>query len=115
MVTPGRSRPASLTQRQVDDLSRGGPGDAAPLLRAAHRAPGAETRPAPAGAPVPLSAKEMQAIVRGGTAPVRIGQRIVAATPVAKKTTRGKVKPEPARRPSGSAPSLRPPGSGESR
>ena len=114
MVTPGRSRPASLTNDRWTTCRAVGRATRRPCY-APHIVLQGRRRAGSGGAPVPLSAKEMQAIVRGGTAPVRIGQRIVAATPVAKKTTRGKVKPEPARRPSGSAPSLRPPGSGESR
>lgn len=109
MVTPGSSRPAALSQREVDDLARGEQAGAAKLLHAArHVRPVPESR-APASSPVPLAAKEMQAIVRGGAAPAGVLQRIAAAAPAAAGPAKGRAKAAPANEPSRSAPALKPP------
>lgn len=82
MVTPGGSRPAELTQEQVDDLVRGGHDDAARILRPARiGAPPAEKKAATESGsrPVDLSARDMDFIARSGTASKPIAGRIAGA------------------------------------
>ena len=104
MVTPhGGSRPAALTQRQVDDLVRGKHDDAARLLRS-HRSepPRDEKRPTEAGSrPVELSMTDMEAIRRSGVVPGELTRRIAATAQFEQPTQRkgaGKATatPEPA-------------------
>ncbi|WP_372527255.1 hypothetical protein [Piscinibacter sp.] len=113
MVKPGGSRPVALSQRQVDDLARGQHADISPRLHAARMQPPTPTAtPAAVSAasgPVPLAAKDMQSIVRSGAAPVRVLQRIAAATPAAAPSAKAKGKVQAvSRQASGSAPTLLP-------
>ncbi|QIG46286.1 hypothetical protein G5V57_00015 [Nordella sp. HKS 07] len=109
MVSAGPSRPVPLTQRQVDELARGGSSETMSALRAGRMAQKARPRPVSGSAPVGLSDQEMQAIRRESEAPAAIGQRIAAAKRVVKKSVRGKAKSKSPRRPEGKAPSLKPP------
>ncbi len=104
MVTPAGSRPAALSQRQVDDLARGRHAEAAKLLHADRRAPPAAESRAPASGPVPVAAEEMQAVVRSGAAPAGVVQRIAAAAGAGK----GEAKAVPASEPGKGAPALKP-------
>ncbi|HSW15721.1 MAG TPA: hypothetical protein VLJ86_00730 [Ramlibacter sp.] len=109
MVKPGGSRPVALSQRQVDDLARGQDVDVSPRLHAGRMQPPTPTAVGAASGPVPLTAKDMQSIVRSGAAPVRVLQRIAAATPAAAPSAKAKGKvQEISRQTSGSAPTLMP-------
>jgi hypothetical protein len=119
MVTPQASRPAALSQRQVDDLARGQHEELAPLLHAvrvtpptaagAARKSAAKATSAAGSAPVALSAKDMQGIAGSGSTPARIAQRIAASRPA--PTTEQPAKAKAAGgKPAGAAPKLRPPG-----
>jgi hypothetical protein len=80
---PSGSRPAALSQSQVDDLVRGNHDEAAKLLRSRpYAAPpdenvsaGADTRP------VDVSAKEIASIRRTGLAPKSLASKISTTTP----------------------------------
>jgi hypothetical protein len=108
MVTRSPSQPAALTQRQVDDLSRGNHEEVARLLhRAVAATPTTIEEHRSASGPVDLGNKEMEAILRSGTAPSRVLQRIAASTPTVSERAKGKAKA--AARKSSSAPKLKPP------
>jgi hypothetical protein len=110
MVTPGASRCAPLRQREVDDFARGQPGEAAQLLRAARFAkPEAEARATTGSSPVPLAAKDMQAIVRSGAA----SGRLLSASLPGPRPRRSRMQPR--RAPGRSAPALKPPDYSERR
>ena len=109
MVKPGGSRPAALSQREVDDLARGEHAGAAKLLHAARHAPPVPESPTPASGPVSLAAKEMQAIARSGTAPAAVVERIAAATPAVAGKVEGRARVAPASERGRSAPALKPP------
>jgi hypothetical protein len=105
MVTRGASRPAALTQRQVDGLKSGQPGEAAALLRESrYEATAARSRTS-GSAPVALAPKEMQGIARAGVAPDAVLKRIAATRTPAKK----KSKAASTGRYEGRAPKLAPP------
>ena len=113
MVTPhGGSRPAALTQRQVDDLVRGKHEDAARLLRS-HRSepPLDEKRSAEAGSrPVELSVTDMEAIRRSGVAPGELARRIATTAQFEQQTPRkGESKATATPEPTSSYPTAQPP------
>ncbi len=113
MVTPpDGSRPAQLTQQQVDDLVRGNHHDVARLLRSPRSQPRAERAAKESGSrPLELSANDIEAIRRSGVASSRLVKRIAATAPAQETTQRkGKSKPRAvAGQPAGS-PSVKPPG-----
>lgn len=108
MVIPGNSRPAALSQRQVDELARGEGVETAALLRSVRRPPpegapkGAEATDA--AGPVAFSAEEMAAITRHGAAPDEMRKRIAA------HRAQDEVKAYAQERPAGTAPQAKPPG-----
>jgi hypothetical protein len=105
MVTRAASRPAGLTQRQVDDFARGGH-EQARLLHAQRGSPPQQAE-ARASAPIAISDKEMEAVRRVGGVGGRIVQRIATAKrPPAPRADR---KMQAGRRKAFSAPSLKPP------
>ena len=75
------SRPAALTQGQVDDLVRGNHQDVAGILRSPRSEPPLDEKGSTgAGSrPVELSAKDMQAVRRSGLAPSQVVNRIAEA------------------------------------
>lgn len=117
MVTPIASRPAPLTQRQVDDLAGGRHAGLASALHLARSTPPASARAMPIGrGPVALSAQEMKSIGRGPGVTPALAQRIEAASPspAASRTAKGSAKAKPTRATStgkaaGRKPSLKPP------
>ncbi len=113
MVTPpGGSRPAQLTQQQVDDLVRGNHQDAARLLRSPRSAPRAEKAAKEAGSrPLELSANDIEAIRRSGLASSRLVKRIAATAPAQEPTQRkGKSKLRALAGQPASSPAVEPPG-----
>lgn len=124
MVMPIASRPAPLTQYQVDELAGGRHAGLATALHIARSTPPVSARAAALGSsPMTLSAMEMQSIARGAAVPPKLAQRIAAASPSeavdgkAKGKREGKLKsgasttPAPATtrgKVAGSKPSLKP-------
>jgi hypothetical protein len=82
MVTPGGSRPAALTQAQVDDLVRGS-GDAGHVLRATRRDSAARADDAieSGSRPVDLSAEDIEAMRGSAEAPSALRERIANSGP----------------------------------
>jgi hypothetical protein len=110
MVKPSSgSRPAVLTQDQVNELARGNHHDVARMLRAT-RAESAHEEDHPAEArsrPVNLSAKDIEGIRRSGRATGGLAKKIAeAARP--KQTAQRKAKAGPAAKRATSAPTLKP-------
>jgi hypothetical protein len=104
---PGRSRPATLSQRHVDALVRGqGDEEAARIIRSARAVEPPSEQPAtPEGArPVEISADEMESIRRSGDAPATLLRRMPPArvTPSDRPATA-----EPPSAPSAEPPSAR--------
>jgi hypothetical protein len=82
MVTPIASRPAPLTQPQVDEFAGGRHAGLASVLHIARSTPPVSARSAPLGSsPMALSAKDMQSIAHGAAVPPKLAQRIAAASP----------------------------------
>jgi hypothetical protein len=106
MVSPTGSRPAPLTQREVEALA-GGRDDASPrALHLAHSTPPAvRATPIAGSRPIALTAQEVAAIRRADSLPPKLAQRIAAATPSATDPPRGKGK---AKSKNGSMPTLTP-------
>jgi hypothetical protein len=106
MVRPGGgSRPATLSQRQVDEFGRGEPSEEAKqLLRTTHFESTAKQQ-AVVGKPISLEVKEIQEIVRCGTSPESVCKRIAIATVPAEKMEKEALK--------GNVPTLKPPESAE--
>jgi hypothetical protein len=106
MVSPTESRPAPLTQREVEALA-GGRDDASP--RALHLArstpPATRAAPITGSRPIALTAQEVTAIRRTAALPSKLAQRIAAATPSPPDPPRGKAK---SKSKNGGAPTLVP-------
>ena len=116
MVTTAASRPAPLTQRQIEELAGGRHAGLASVLHIARSEPPVISRAATVGSsPVAVSAKEMQLIARSAAVPPTLAKRIAAASPpevaAGKGKGKGKAKPAPtttAAKDAGSKPSLKP-------
>ncbi len=112
MVTTVASRPAQLTQSQIEDLAGGRHAGLASVLHIARSEPPAVARAASVGSsPVAVSAKEMKLITRSAAVPPTVAKRISAASP--SEVAAGKAKARPARttataKDAGSKPSLKP-------
>ncbi len=118
MVTRPSTRPAPLTQRQVDELAGGRHAGVASMLHHARAEPPASARTAAIGSssPVAVSASELASIARGGAVPAVVAKRISASPALAGGN--GKPKKRATSRPAqattsageaGSKPSLEPP------
>ena len=103
MVTPSGSRPAALSQREVDDFAAGRASDASlSLLRAERFEPKRLAAKRTASSPAPLQPGEAQEVAARGAAPENVLKRIVAAPgAVPQKKSRAE--------PRGSAPERKPP------
>lgn len=107
MVTSSPSRPAELTQRQVDDFARGLHTEAPGFFRAVIETTAAAAAPDEGSSPIALSARDMAAIGRNGTAPAGVSRRISASSRTPSRLVR-KTKKGAARKPS-TQPGLKPP------
>ena len=106
MVTPTGSRPAPLTQREVDALADGRHDDSARALHLVRSAPPvARAAPISGSRPVALTAEEVAAIRRAAALPPKLARRIAAATPSTPDAPRGKAK---GKAKNGSTPTLTP-------
>jgi hypothetical protein len=108
-----RSRPAALTQADVDDLVRGDHSRVADIRRTTSieaPAPQADTAGRGASRPADLSAKEIDAIRRTGRSAAAVAKRLAAAQPA--ETTTGKRSRSKATAPraEGARPTTSPPG-----
>ena len=110
MVTTVASRPAQLTQSQIEDLAGGRHAGLASVLHIARSEPPANARAATVGSsPVAVSAQEMKLIARSAAVPPTVAKRISAAPPA--EVAGGKAKPARTRtatKDAGSKPSLKP-------
>ena len=118
MVTTAASRPAQLTQSQIEDLAGGRHAGLASVLHIARSEPPADARAAAVGSsPVAVSVQEMKLIARSAAVPPTVAKRISAASPpevaAGKSKSKGKGKAKPAgtttaAKDAGSKPSLKP-------
>jgi len=108
MVTSSPSRPAQLTQRQVDDFARGHHEEAPRLFAGTAIASVAVAQTASdSSSPIMLNARDMAAIARSGAAPAGISRKISAASRTPLRSVRKKAKGR-ARKPS-AQPKFKPP------
>lgn len=106
MVTPTGSRPAPLTQRDVDALGGGRHDNSARALHLERsNQPPARAVPISGSRPVALTAQEVAAIRHAAALPPKLAQRIAAATPSAPDAPRGRTK---GKAKNGSAPTVMP-------
>jgi hypothetical protein len=101
MVKLVHSRPAILTQRQVDDFARGQPGEATLLLRTTRVETLGGEQEIKASRPVTLDSNEIQEILCNGICPDSVLKRTAAAVPLSKKKHKDVL--------NGTVPTLKPP------
>lgn len=104
----GGSRPASLSQEQVDDLMRGNREVARALRSKRKEAPDGEGLVDLGTRPVDLSEKDIEAILRSGIASTRLAKRMAAAARPQELAPR-KGKPSRTTGKSASSPTAQPP------
>ncbi|MEO5696357.1 MAG: hypothetical protein ABIQ60_04385 [Burkholderiaceae bacterium] len=114
MVTPHATRPAPLTQRQVDEFVGGRHAGVASVLHLARSEPPATARAAATGSsPVAVSVDELASIARGGSVPEAVAKRLSAAPTGKNGEPKGRAKSKAAQattaaRDAGSKPSREP-------